>query len=132
MAMSYLSLLRPKTGMVISIATTPSGEQLQNSSVMRTPSKPSLPFYVRILLNFLDHIRKWRASRYDATYSYWFLDPNGKDLETLREWIDQKGIKSIIGTTVDFKDIEGLKKACQVIYDGKGGVGKTVIKISEN
>lgn len=130
--MDYLCLLRPKTGMVISIATLPSGDQFQSSSVMRLPSKPILPAYVRIPLNLMDWFSKWRASRWNVTYAYLFLDPIGKDLDTLREWIDSKGIKSVVGTTVDFKDIEGVRKACQVVYDGKGGVGKAIIKFSEN
>jgi hypothetical protein len=128
--MDYLCLLRPKTGTVISIATAPSGDQLQSSSVMRLPSKPTLPAYVRIPLNIIDWIRKWRASRWKVTYAYLFVDPIGKDLDTLREWIDGKGVKSVVGTTVDFEDIEGVRKACQVVSDGKGGVGKAVIKFS--
>ena len=131
-AMDYLSLLRPQTGMVISIATTPSGDQIQASSALRLPSKPTIPGFLRILLNLVDGVRKWRASRWNVTYAYWFLDPIGADLDFLREWIDKGSIKSIVGTTVDFKDVEAVQKASQVVYDGKGGVGKTVIKIAEN
>jgi hypothetical protein len=130
--MDYLSLLRPGTGTVISIATTPSGDDFQTSSVLRLPSKPKLPVFIYFFLNFMDGIRKWRASRWKVTYSFMFIDPIGKDLETLREWIDKGSVKSIVGTTVDFNDIEGVKKACQVVHDGKGGVGKTVIKVAEN
>jgi NADPH:quinone reductase-like Zn-dependent oxidoreductase len=131
-AMDYLSLLRPETGMVISIATAPSGDDFQSSSVMRLPSKPKVPFVIYFLLNFIDMVRKWRASRWKVTYSFLFLDANGKDLDTLREWIDKGNVKSVVGATVDLNDIEALKKACQLVNDGKGGVGKTVIKIAEN
>ena len=130
-AIDYLSLLRPETGTVISIATTPSGDDLQSSSIMRLPSKPKLPFYIHFFLNFMNGIRKWRASRWKVTYSYLFMDPNGKDLDTLRGWIDKGSVKSIVGSTVDFNDIEAVKKACQVVYEGKGGVGKAVIRIAE-
>lgn len=130
--MDYLCLLRPETGMVISIATMPSGDQMQNSSALRVASKPILPAFLRILLNVIDRVYKWRASRWNVTYAYWFLDPIGTDLDFLREWIDKGSIKSVVGATVDFHDIEAVQKACQVVYDGKGGVGKTVIKIAEN
>jgi NADPH:quinone reductase-like Zn-dependent oxidoreductase len=129
--MDYLSLLRPKTGTVISIATTPSGQQFQNSSVMRMPSRPTVPTFIRIVLNLIDGYRQWRASRWGVNYSFMFLDPIGSDLDFLRENIEKGKIKSIVGSTVDFNDIEALKKAAQVVYDGKGGVGKTVIKVAE-
>lgn len=65
------------------------------------------------------------------TYSFIFLDPIGSDLDFLREKIENGNIKSIVGSTVDLNDIEALRKAAQVVYDGKGGVGKIVIKVAE-
>lgn len=99
---------------------------------MRLPSKPTIPTVLRFLLNLMDRVRKWRASRWGVTYSYRFLDPIGTDLDFLREWIEKGSIKSIIGETVDFNDIEAVRKAAQVTYNGKGSVGKTVFKIAEN
>jgi NADPH:quinone reductase-like Zn-dependent oxidoreductase len=132
LAMDYLSLLRPKTGMIISIATTPSGEQVQTSGMMHIPSKPVVPSYIRILLNMVDKMRKYRASRWNVTYSYLFLDANGKDLDTLRELIEKGSVKPIVGTTANFKDIDEVRKACELVYNGKGGVGKAVITFPEN
>lgn len=131
-AMDYLCLLRPKTGMVISIATTPSGDTLQSASVMRVPSAPGLPVYLRIPLNLVDGIRQFRARRWHVSYAYIFIDPNFKDLDTLRGWLENGTLKTVVGTTANFKDIDEVRKACQVVYDGKGGIGKAVITMPEN
>jgi NADPH:quinone reductase-like Zn-dependent oxidoreductase len=105
-AMDYLCLLRPKTGQVVSVATAPSGDYLQASSALRLPSKPIVPAPIRIFLNLLDWVRKMRASRWEVGYEYLFLDPSGKDLEALREWIDKGSVRSVVGTTVNFTDLE--------------------------
>lgn len=130
--MDYLCLMRPKTGQVVSIATAPSGDYLQASSALRLPSKPIVPTPIKFFLNMLDRVRKLRASRWGVGYDYLFIDPNGKDLEFLREWIDKGSVKSIVGTTVSFTDLEEVKKACDVVYNGKGGVGKAVITFPGN
>jgi hypothetical protein len=58
-----------------------------------------------------------------------FLEPNGKDLDSLREWIEEGKVKSVVGTVVNLRDIEEVRRACQVVYDGKGGLGKAVIRV---
>jgi hypothetical protein len=34
-----------------------------------------------------------------------------------------------IKTVVDLEDIEAVRKACEQVYTGKGGLGRLVIKI---
>ncbi|KAF7717347.1 Zinc-type alcohol dehydrogenase superfamily protein [Penicillium ucsense] len=129
-SMNYLMLMRPK-GAIVTISILTSGDVLQNSGLMRrSPDKDDkaiVPFPVRVTLNLLDRIRTFRASRYGVEYSAIFLEPNAQDLNSLREWIDAGKLRTVVGNIVSVKDAEAVRKACQVVYDSKGGVGKSVI-----
>ncbi|CRG90853.1 hypothetical protein PISL3812_07899 [Talaromyces islandicus] len=132
LAMEYLCLIRPGSGGIISISTAPSGTQLQNSAVMRLPHHPTVPLPARIFLNTMDCIRKLRAWRYGVSYSYMFLEPNGEDLDKLRGYVEEGKLKQVVGTTVNIRDIAEVRKACQVVYDNRGGLGKVVIRVIDD
>lgn len=127
--MDYLHLIRPKTGWIISVSTTPSGKQLQEAGVMRVPNGPNVPMGVRVFLDALDSIRRWRAHFRSVNYSYLFLEPNGKDLDALSGYVAAGQLKPVVGSTVDFNDMEAVRNACQVVYSGRGGIGKSVIRM---
>ncbi|KAJ5813649.1 uncharacterized protein N7503_000399 [Penicillium pulvis] len=129
-AMEYLSLVRPK-GAIVTVSILTSGDVLQNSSVMRrSPGKQdkvTVPFPIRTALNVMDWTRRARASRYGVKYSSIFLEPNATDLNSIREWVETGKMRTIVGTKAHFKDLTAVRDACQVVYDGKGGIGKSVI-----
>ncbi|KAJ5217605.1 Polyketide synthase enoylreductase [Penicillium citrinum] len=129
-AMDYLSLVREK-GAIITVSILTSGDVLQNSSVMRrSPDKQDkaiVPFPIRIALNIMDRIRVMRASRYGVKYASIFLEPNAVDLDSIRGWVEDGKLKTVVGTKVEFRDIQAIRDACQVVFDGKGGVGKSVV-----
>lgn len=129
--MEYLPLLRSKTGRIVSVSTMPSGAQLQNSSFMKLPNQPTVPVYIRIALNVADYIRRFRASRYGVEYTYLSLEASGIELDTLTKNIEEGKLKPVVGSTVDFRDIDAVRNACQAAYSGRGGIGKTVIKIAD-
>lgn len=128
--MDYLSLVREK-GAIITVSILTSGDVLQNSSVMRrSPDKQDkaiVPFPIRIALNIMDRIRVMRASRYGVKYASIFLEPNAVDLDSIRGWVEDEKLKTVVGTKVEFRDIQAIRDACQVVFDGKGGVGKSVV-----
>ncbi|GAQ11813.1 2-methylene-furan-3-one reductase [Aspergillus lentulus] len=127
-AMEYLCLMRPKTSWVVSIATSPSGNQLQDFLEGRN----SVPIYVKFVLNLLDSIRKIRARCYGVSYTYMFLHENGKDLDAMREYVEDGKLKTVVGTTVDMSDIQAVRAACEVVYSNQGGLGKAVIKVAQS
>jgi NADPH:quinone reductase-like Zn-dependent oxidoreductase len=127
--MEYLSLMRPKTGCIISISTTPSGDQLQNSTLMELPHRPALPLPIKLALNFMDSIRKFRARRYGVSYSFMFLEGSGEDLDELRDHVETGKLRTVVGMTAPLKDLKAVQEACQVVYSGRGGLGKVVIKV---
>ncbi|KAK2603289.1 hypothetical protein N8I77_009755 [Diaporthe amygdali] len=129
-AMSFLPLMASPDGLIVSIATQPSGTQLQQSSVMKRPDSPRLPWFGHLALDILDKYRRTRARWWGVGYEYLFLDPNAKDLVILARHVEEGNVIPIVGCTVDLKDIEGMKEACGTVYNGKGGLGKTVIKVT--
>lgn len=128
-AMQFLSLMVPSTGYIVSISTTPSATTLQASSVMQRPDKPVIPLFGRVFLNASDALRRLRAWRWGVTYLYWFLDPNGEDLETLKGFVEEGKVVPVVGAKVDMKDIDKVREACHLSYEGKGGLGKTVLEL---
>jgi NADPH:quinone reductase-like Zn-dependent oxidoreductase len=131
-AMPFLSLVVPKTGMIISIATTPSGTQLQNSGIFNQEEKNGLPWPVLMGLNVMDMIRKARARRWGVEYSYLFMEAHWEDLERVEKFVEEKALRPVVGTRVDMRDIEKVREACMVIYKGKGGLGKTVFEVCKS
>lgn len=65
-------------------------------------------------------------------YLYIFLEPNAKDLETIGGYADEGKLKTVVGTKVDGRNIEDVRKACGTTYTGKGGIGKTVLEFVQD
>jgi hypothetical protein len=82
-------------------------------------------------LNLLDQIRKFRARRYKTEYSYMFLESTGKDLDELKQYVEDGRLRTVVGTSVDIRDVEAVRKACEIVYSGRGGLGKLVIRVSK-
>jgi hypothetical protein len=97
---------------------------------MDLPHKPTIPFAFRTALNMMDRVRKLRARRYGVEYSYMFLQSSGQDLDELRTYVEDGRLRTVVGTIVELSDIEAVQNACQVVYSGKGGLGKMVIKVA--
>jgi hypothetical protein len=47
----------------------------------------------------------------------------------LAQWVDEGKVKTVIGRQAKFSDIDSVRKGCQEVLDGKGGLGKFVIDI---
>jgi len=128
-AMQFLSLMTPSTSTIISISTLPSGTQLQEAPVMNRPDRPRLPWFIRLALNAADSIKQFRAWRWGVHYEYMFLESNGKDLESLSKYVEEGRLSPVVGSRVNIRDIEKVREACQIVYSGKGGIGKAVIDV---
>ena len=111
------------------ISTTHSGTQLQEADLMKRPGRLPVPWYARGVLNAMNALRKARAWRSGAQYSYFFLETNGDDLEALSMYVEEGKVKPVVGSRVDLRELEKVKKACEQVYAGKGGIGKAVISM---
>lgn len=131
LAMPYLCLMRPGSSRIVSISTMPSGSQLQDSSILNLPHHPTVPLPFRLVLNLLDQVCRYRAQRYGVEYSYMFLKSSGKDLDELRNYVEEGRLRTVVGTVAEIHDIVSVRNACNVVYSGKGGIGKSVIRVSK-
>ncbi|KAH8815150.1 chaperonin 10-like protein [Xylogone sp. PMI_703] len=114
--------LMKKNGVIVSVSTVPSGELMMRKAA-------SLNFFLKQLLNGADWVlRTWTRWK-GVQYTYVFMDPSGKDLDRLTKAIEEGRLKPVIGMTAKLEDIEQVKKGCQQVFDGKGGVGKFVIEV---
>jgi hypothetical protein len=55
-----------------------------------------------------------------------FLEPNAKDLDSIRQWIEKGRLRTVVGDTAHYKDLRAVQGVCQVVYSGNGGIGKSV------
>lgn len=120
-AMGLLPIMK-KGGVVVSISTSPSGSMMKQEM-------PNLPRPVEYFLNFMNWYYTWRSSRCGVKYSFLLLDASAKDLDKISGWVKQEKLYPLVGSTAKFRDLEGVRKGCQQVYDGKGGVGKFVVDI---
>lgn len=96
---------------------------------MQRPDNPRVPLLFRVFLDIGDSIRRFRASRWETEYEYFFLDSKSADLDDIRGWVEEGKLRTVVGTRVDFRDIEKVREACMQVYRGKGGIGKAVFEI---
>jgi len=125
--LDYIPMVKPETGTIISIATTPSGDVMKGSL-------PSTPFYMVWLLNFLTRKYYNAAKKADVNYEFLFLAPNGEDLSVLSKWAEEGKLVPLVGEIVDFKGegaLEKLRDAAGRQASGAGAKdgGKIVFKI---
>jgi NADPH:quinone reductase-like Zn-dependent oxidoreductase len=114
--------LMKKGAWIISISTVPSGKVLKQML-------PDAALFVTLILDVVNWLFETWTGWKGVKYSCLLLHGNSADLEKLASWVDDGKVKPIIGMQVKLSDLEGVRKGCQQIYDGKGGVGKFVIDI---
>jgi NADPH:quinone reductase-like Zn-dependent oxidoreductase len=114
--------LMKKGGIIVSISGMPFGSDLK-------VKMPTMPVMIRWLLNAIGAVIQFRAQMYGVRYFYHFMQPSGKDLKRLSEWIDQGKIKPVVGRVALLDGLKDVREGCQHVFSGKGGVGKFVIEI---
>jgi NADPH:quinone reductase-like Zn-dependent oxidoreductase len=116
-----LGMMR-KGGAIVSVSMGPNGTDFKKKN-------PALPSYIAWILNVVDWVLRTYTGWYGVDYKALVMAGNAKDLERLSGWVEEGKLKPIVGSVVKLSDVEGLRKGCQQILDGKGGVGKFVVEI---
>ncbi len=111
-----------KGGFIVSISMVPDGTTFKKKN-------PGMPTYLEYGLNLADWVFRTYVWWFGVGYEYLLMEGKAEDLERFSKWIEEGKVKPIIGNVVKLSDIEGVKKGCQQILDGKGGVGKFVVEI---
>lgn len=121
-SIAMVSTLKPKTGLILTISMVPNGSQMYKVS-------PGMVWYMKYILDVADFgIKRYLTNWWSVKYSYFNLTANGKDLETLKGMVENGQLKPVVGDVVGLEDLSGVRKGCKQILDGKGGVGKFVVR----
>lgn len=126
--MECLSLMRPKTGLIISVSSSPSGATLQNAGVIEDKQ---LPTFVRVFLDALDAAHRLRAWRWGVSYAFIFLQGSAEGLDTLRGYVEDGRLRPLVGSRVNMMDIDQVREAAWSSYRAKGLTGKIVLEIEQ-
>lgn len=123
-AVRYVSLVKPETGLVVSISTLPSGDQV-------AVVYPNTPRVLKVVLDVMDWYYRWRIQRWGVKYVFSFVDPkhSGERLAKLAEWMEDGKLRPVVGRTAKLEDLKAVIEGCQEVQRGKGGVGKFVVKM---
>jgi hypothetical protein len=84
---------------------------------------------VEKILNFLDALTRWWIGRYDVKYDSVLMKVKGGELEIVKGWVEEGKIRPVVGKVLGFGDLEGIRRECGRVMDGRGGVGKVVIQL---
>ncbi|KAI3324858.1 alcohol dehydrogenase [Xylariaceae sp. AK1471] len=115
-------LVNPDKGVVVSIKSLPPPSLFREM----LPSAPSWIFWILTVVQWY-YAFKLRGTN----IKYKFVSGNfdiREDAERVGEFIATGKVKSV-RRVVDLEDIRAVRKACEQVYTGKGGLGKLVIKI---
>jgi NADPH:quinone reductase-like Zn-dependent oxidoreductase len=121
-ALGALPLMK-KGGVIVTVSSSmPSGTAMKEGGL-------DPPLLLVPIMNFLDWIlRCWTWSK-GVNYSSYFPKSSSGDLVKLAEWADEGKMVPVVGSRAKLSDIESVRKGCQQVLDGKGGVGKFVIEV---
>ncbi|KAJ4146391.1 hypothetical protein NW754_001856 [Fusarium falciforme] len=119
------ALLKPKTGIFMSIASIPP------SKTMRPMLGPEhLPSWLCWLLDPAQLPYWWKLRGTSIKHEFVSGSPNiREDMDVVADLVAKGKVRGVY-TTVKLGDIEEVRKACEKVAAGKGGLGKLVIKIS--
>ncbi|RWA05759.1 hypothetical protein EKO27_g9346, partial [Xylaria grammica] len=115
-------LANPRTGVVVSIASAP------HPALFRE-MLPTAPFWIFWALAVAQWYYAFKLRGTNIKYT--FVSGNfgvREDAERTGEFIATGKVKAV-KRVVDLEDIEAVRKGCEQVYKGKGGIGKLVIKI---
>ncbi|TVY49242.1 2-methylene-furan-3-one reductase [Lachnellula occidentalis] len=121
-SMAYLALLKPGTGVVLSV--------MGKSGTTLAEDYPEAPWMLKKLMNLLDAFYKWRASRWGVRYEHANTQFTKEDSERIDGWVGEGNLKPVIGGVFRMDDLDRVRKAFDLVATGKGAVGKYVVQIS--
>ena len=120
--MASLALVKPKTGIVISISNIPPGNSI--ARIM-----PKTPWLLRRIFDAVDFFNRKRATRWSVKWECRLMELNVGDLDRVSQLVEEGKIRAIVGRTAKLSELQEIRDACTAIKAGKGGVGKFVVDV---
>lgn len=91
---------------------------------------PTLPWLLEKLIDAVDAMFKWRASRWGVEYEHAFTHLGKENSDAIEQWVREGKLKPVIGGSAEMDDLETVRKMFDIVGSAKGAVGKYVVKIS--
>jgi NADPH:quinone reductase-like Zn-dependent oxidoreductase len=120
-SMACLPILRPGTGVVLTI--------LGKSGKTLAEDVPEAPWILKKLLDAIDAVYKWRASRWGVRYEYANTQFTKEDSVRIDGWVSEGKLKPVVGEIAGMDDLDGVKMLFGLVATGRGAVGNYVVKI---
>ncbi|KAF4984768.1 hypothetical protein FZEAL_129 [Fusarium zealandicum] len=119
------AVLKPETGILMSIASVPT------RAVMRTMLGPEyFPLWLGWLLDFAQLWTKWKLRGTSIKHELVSGSPNVReDMDVVAGMLEEGKVRGVL-SVVEFGDLDEVRRACEKVAKGKGGLGKLVIRIS--
>ncbi len=121
-AISYVSLIKPKAGRIITVATLPDGSAVKEAF-------PDTPFYFLYVMDFMDWYYRFRTGRRNVGYEYFTVKVKTEDLDRMSKFVAEGKVKPLVGRVAKLDDLDAVKEGCNEIYKAHGGIGKFVIEL---
>lgn len=119
-----IALLKPGNNALINIAGIPSKDV-----VREILGADRFPWWLATALDLVQLWYRWQLLGTDVKYDMISGSPDiREDLVKAGELISAGKVQAV-PTTVDFDDLEAVRRVCGVMYAGKGGIGQTVVRI---
>ncbi|KAL6813421.1 GroES-like protein [Trichoderma sp. SZMC 28013] len=119
-----IPMLNPKTGVLISITSAPS-----KATAKKIIGADRFSWWIGLLLDLAQLVYRWKL--WGTSIKYEMVSGSleiREDLEKAGEIVALGKVKPVM-RTVELGDLEAVKKGCEEVVSGKGGVGKLVVKI---
>ncbi|ETS00598.1 GroES-like protein [Trichoderma reesei RUT C-30] len=119
-----IPLLNPKTGVLVSISSTPS-----KATAKRIIGEQRWRWWHAVVLDLSQLVYWWKLRGTSIKYEMvsGSLDIR-EDLEKAGEIVALGKVKPVM-RVVDLWDLEAVRKGCEEVVYGKGGIGKLVVRV---
>ena len=122
---STFPLAKKKTGVVMSIASVPPA-----STMREVLGAKFLPFWICWAMDLVQLWYRFKMPWSNVSPVFISGNPSKReDLDAVGEIIATKKVKPVY-SVANLDDIENVRKECQKVRTGKGGIGKLVIKVA--
>jgi len=119
-------VVTPNTGLVVSIAGTPTVEAITEAAAANGGAPPGA--LVKCFLTLAKDKKVFSAAaKAGITYKYMFLSPNGEDMATLLSWVKEGKLKPVIDST---HPMDQAVEAAKRNFSGHAK-GKVVVTVSD-
>lgn len=119
------ALLEPQAGILMSIASIPPSKTL-----LPMLGPENVPAWLCWLLDLAQLPYWWKLRGTGIKHEFVSGSPNiREDMEAVADLVVEGKVRGVY-TVVEMGDIEEVRRACEKVAAGKGGLGKLVIKIS--